>query len=176
MIDLCAYNFTLCWALGLQKRKLVIKTRKTCLYLVNRCNSWKHVQHWLYVPIMSRMCCRVNPHSLVAWISRNSLLKTGVKSEVLSYCNRTQTHNDLVCKRKLNHLAKLAFINDWAVLWVFFSMVHLIVCSCHVTNAFQSESTLYSCLNVKELLARNRHEIWSFKWLQWDSNPQPLTL
>ena len=26
-------------------------------------------------------------------------------------------------------------------------------CSCHVTYVFQSESTLYSCLNVKELLA-----------------------
>ena len=36
------------------------------------------------------------------------------------------------------------------------------VCSYHVTYAFQSESTLYSCLNVKELLARNRREI---KWL-----------
>ena len=34
-----------------------------------------------------------------------------------------------------------------------------IVCSCHVTYAFQSESTLYSCLNVKELLARSRREI-----------------
>ena len=33
------------------------------------------------------------------------------------------------------------------------------VCSCHVTYAFQSESTLYSCLNVKELLARNRRDI-----------------
>ena len=29
----------------------------------------------------------------------------------------------------------------------------LTVCSCHVRYAFQSESTLYSCLNVKELLA-----------------------
>ena len=35
------------------------------------------------------------------------------------------------------------------------------VCSCHVTYACQSESILYSCLNAKELLARNRHEIWS---------------
>ena len=35
----------------------------------------------------------------------------------------------------------------------------LIVCSCHVTYAFQSESTLYSCLNVKELFARSRCEI-----------------
>ena len=30
---------------------------------------------------------------------------------------------------------------------------NMTVCSCHVTYAFQSESTLYSCLNVKELLA-----------------------
>ena len=35
----------------------------------------------------------------------------------------------------------------------------LTVCSYHVTYAFQSESALYSCLNVKELLARSRHEI-----------------
>ena len=33
------------------------------------------------------------------------------------------------------------------------------VCSCHVTYAFQSESTFYSCLNAKELLARSRREI-----------------
>ena len=26
---------------------------------------------------------------------------------------------------------------------------------------FQSESTLYSCLNVNEVLAQNRSEIWS---------------
>ena len=37
--------------------------------------------------------------------------------------------------------------------------VSCIVCYYHVTYAFQSESTLYSCLNVKELLARNRREI-----------------
>ena len=34
-------------------------------------------------------------------------------------------------------------------------------CSCHVTYAFQSESTLASCQNVKALLARNRRVIWS---------------
>ena len=32
------------------------------------------------------------------------------------------------------------------------------VCYCHVTYAFESESTLYSCLNVKEILARSRRE------------------
>ena len=160
-----------------KKKELVIvkKRGKPSLYLMNRCNSWKHMQHWLYVLIMSCMHFRVNPHSIVAWMSRNSLLKTGVKSEVLSDCNRTQTHNHLLHKWTLDHLAKLAFINDWAVLWVFISMVHLTVCSYHVMNAFQLESALYSCLNVKELLAWNRYEIWSFEWLQWDSNPQPFS-
>ena len=35
------------------------------------------------------------------------------------------------------------------------------ICYYHVTYAFQSESTLYSCLNVKEHLAQNRRDIWS---------------
>ena len=34
-------------------------------------------------------------------------------------------------------------------------------CSYHVTRTFQSEWTLYSWLNVKEPLARNRGNIWS---------------
>ena len=38
-------------------------------------------------------------------------------------------------------------------------LTFLTVCYYHVTYAFQSESTLYSCLNVKELLARSRREI-----------------
>ena len=41
------------------------------------------------------------------------------------------------------------------------------VCSFHVTYAIQSESILYSCLNVKELLARNRCEIWSLSDCNW---------
>ena len=37
----------------------------------------------------------------------------------------------------------------------------LAVCYYHVTHAFQSESTFYNCLNVKETLAQNRRNIWS---------------
>ena len=33
------------------------------------------------------------------------------------------------------------------------------VCSRHVTNVFQSVSTRYSCLNVKEFLAQSRRKI-----------------
>ena len=39
-------------------------------------------------------------------------------------------------------------------------MLWLIVCSYHVTYSFHCESTLHSCLNVKELLARSRRHIW----------------
>ena len=67
---------------------------------------------WLYVLVMSRMHFRVNPHSIVAWMSKNSLLETGMKSEVLSDCNGTRTHNHLLCKRKLSHLVK------WLWIWV----------------------------------------------------------
>ena len=45
-----------------------------CEYLSVRCI-------WLYVFIMSRTRFRVNPHSIVAWMSRNSLLEAGAKSE-----------------------------------------------------------------------------------------------
>ena len=41
------------------------------------------------------------------------------------------------------------------------------VCFCHDTYALQSESTLYSCLNIKELLARSRREIWSLSDCNW---------
>ena len=37
--------------------------------------------------------------------------------------------------------------------------IKMTVCSCHVTYAFQSESTLYNYLNVKKLFARSMREI-----------------
>ena len=47
------------------------------------------------------------------------------------------------------------------------SLTNHAVSSYHVTYAFQSESTLYSCLNVKELLAWNRSKIWSLNDCNW---------
>ena len=41
----------------------------------------------------------------------------------------------------------------------FFKWKDWTVCSCHVMYAVQSESTFYSSLNVKELLAGRRNEI-----------------
>ena len=44
---------------------------------------------------------------------------------------------------------------------VWFSQINKLVCYYHVTYAFQREPTLYSCLSIKELLTRNRRDIWS---------------
>ena len=83
----------------------------------------------------------------------------------LSNCNWTWTQNHLVGKLTLNHLAKRP--NDWAVFWVLICMVHLTICSCHVTYVFQNISTLYSYLNVKEHLAQSRLKIWSLSDCNW---------
>ena len=48
------------------------------------------------------------------------------------------------------------------------------VCSCHVTYTFQSESTLYSCLNVKELLARSRLKLWRRSDFNWTRTQKHL--
>ena len=42
-----------------------------------------------------------------------------------------------------------------------FTVTYLTVCYNYVTYAFQSESTLYKCLIVKELLAQSRRDIVS---------------
>ena len=52
----------------------------------------------------------------------------------------------------------------------------LTVSSFHVMHAFRSESTLYSCLNVKELFARNRRDIWSLSDCNWARTHNHLVL
>ena len=42
-----------------------------------------------------------------------------------------------------------------------YQLKNMAVCYYHVLYTFQSESTLNSCMNVKELLAQNRHDIGS---------------
>ena len=74
-----------------------------------------------------------------------------------------------------------SFLNMWKLDWLIkqriltqpsenftgWELCVLIVCSYHVTYPFESESTLYICLNVKELLAWNRREIWMVKSDIW---------
>ena len=43
-----------------------------------------------------------------------------------------------------------------------------------VTYASQSESTINSCMNIKEPLARSRREIWSLSDCNWTQTQNPL--
>ena len=56
---------------------------------------------------------------------------------------------------------------EWCLFYFMSKSKFLSVCSYHDTYAFQSESRLYSCLNVKELLDRNRCEIWILRDCNW---------
>ena len=89
-------------------------------------------------------------------------------------CNWTRIQNILVLKRKLNHLAKLAKRLSCVLSRI--CTEHLTVCSCHVTYTFQSESALYSCLDVKELLARSRRIIWRLSDCKWTATHNHLVL
>ena len=58
-------------------------------------------------------------NTIVAWMSRNSLLETGDGIWSLRDCNGTRTHNSLVFKRTLNHLTKwLEFHIGTKCFWV----------------------------------------------------------
>ena len=46
-------------------------------------------------------------------------------------------------------------------------LLYLSVCFCHVMYVPQSESTLYSCLTVKELLAWSRRKMWKLSGCNW---------
>ena len=87
------------------------------------------------------------------------------KDIVLTTCC---TYKLVTYNRKLKHSFHLTiFVKFSSTNWnnsfykCFRQSISLTVCSYHVTYAFQSESKLYSCLNVKELFAQNRRKIWS---------------
>ena len=77
----------------------------------------------------------------------------------LSDCKETRTHNHLLRKRTLNHLAKLTKWLGWVGSTYLYGAFDLP--SYHVTYAFQREFTLYIRLDAKELLAQNRRDIWN---------------
>ena len=120
---------------------------------------------WLYVPVMSRTHFKVNPDSIVAWMSRNSLLEVAAEYEVELTAVGLEPRTTYF--ENQHWIIRPNSPNDWDVCWVLICTVHLTVSSCHVMYAFQSESTLYNYLNVKELLARNRWNFWKLSDCNW---------
>ena len=96
--------------------------------------------------------------TLYSCLSAKDLLLGG-RCEIcsLSYYNCTRTQNHMVPN----------WPNDWAEFWELACTLHLAVSSCHVAYPFQSESKVYSCQYVKELLVRSRREIWNLSRFNW---------
>ena len=67
----------------------------------------------LYVIIMSPTSFRVNLHSIVCLNAKELLARSRRHMSSLSDSNVIRTHNYLVRKRTLNHIAKLASLAKW---------------------------------------------------------------
>ena len=137
-----------------------------CEYLFVRCI-------WLYVLIMSCTHFRVNPHTVAAWMSRNSLLETSMISEsylisdtymMSSYLiskwlqYETRPHDHLYCKQILNHLAKLAKCLSCVVIWLYIFTRSF---GCVLTTQFNRLVSLVKWLSVH---LRNK---WLWIWVQY---------
>ena len=71
--------------------------------MIELCCEYLSARHiWLHAIIMSCMHFKVNLHTIVAWMSRNALLKT-LDFWSLSDNNGIWTKNHLVCKRTRSH-------------------------------------------------------------------------
>ena len=143
--------------------------------MIEMCSEYLSVRCiWLYLLVMSRTRFQ-SESTLYSCLNVKELLARS-RHEIWrwSECNWTRTQNHLVLKR--TPTIWLNWPNDWAVFWVLTCTVHLAVSSCHVTYAFQSESTLYSCLNVKEVLARSRCEIWRWSDCNWTRTQNQLVI
>ena len=124
-----------------------------CEYLSVRCI-------WLYVIIMTRTSFRVNPHAKVCLNFKELLAQSRRHIWSLSDSNETRTHNYLVRKRTLNHLAKLVKWLGCVVSTYLYDAFDCTLLSCHVRVRVNPNSIV--CLNFKELLARSRRHIGSF--------------
>ena len=143
--------------------------------MIRLCSEYLSVRCiWLYLLFMLRTRFRVNPHSIVAWMSRKPLLEGGEKSPGEMIATGLEPRTALF----LNEHSTIwpNWPNHRAVFCVLICTVHLTVCCCHVTYPFGSEFTFYSCLNVKKPLVRSRHEIWGWSDCSWTQTQKQLVL
>ena len=91
----------------------------------------------------------------------------------LSDCNWTRTHNHLVCKWTLNHLAKLAQWLSCVVSTYMYGAFDYLFLSCHVrVSDWMHTLWLPECLGT---LCSKQARNLNFKWLSLNLNPQPLS-
>ena len=104
--------------------------------------------YWLYVVVMSSTNFRVNLHSLVCLNVKELLAQSRYHIWSLSDSNRIRSHNHLVHKQALNHLAKLvkwlSCVVSTYLYGVFDCMLHAksIVSQMHCTDKYSQYSSI----------------------------------
>ena len=125
----------------------------------------------LRVLVMSHTRFRVNLHSVVAWIL---MILTQNRRDIwsLSDSNGIRTHNHLVCKRTLNHLAK-------PVKWL--SCVEYLSVWCIWLNVMIMSHTRFRLNPQSRVVWMSRNSLLETGTISvvsvaaTDSNPQPLS-
>ena len=97
---------------------------------------------WLHAFTMSRKNFTVNPHSIVCLNVKELLVRSRHHIWNLGKNNETSTQTHLICKRTLNHLAKLAKWLRNVVTTYVYSVFDCILFSSHV-RVLESTHTLY---------------------------------
>ena len=118
------------------------KTRNESWHKTCKCKC--RLDGSLYVIIMSHMNFRVNPDSIVCLNVKELLAQSRHHIWSLSDSNKIRTHNHLVHKRTLNHLAKAAEWLSCVVSTYLYGAFDCMLLSCHVRV---SEWILNVCLN-----------------------------
>ena len=114
----------------------------------------------------STLYSSLNVKELLAW-NRHKIWN-------LSDCNGTQTHNHLVCKWTLNHLAKLAKWLSCVVSTYLYGAFDCMFLLCHIRVSEWIHTQQLP--EYQELLARNRCKIWNLSDCNWTQTRNHLVL
>ena len=102
---------------------------------------------------MSRTSFRVNPHSIVRLNVKELLARSRHHIWSLSDSNGIRTHNHLVRKRTLNHLAKLVKWLSCVVSTYLYGAFDCMLLSCHVRVSERIHTLQFSWMSRNSLLS-----------------------
>ena len=123
---------------------------------------------WLYNIIMSLTSFRVNLHSIVCLKAKESLARSRFHILSFSESNGIWSHNHLVRKQTLNHLAKLTKWLKFFVSTYLHGAFDCMLLSCHVRDS--AEFTLYSLPECQGSPCSKQALYLKFKWQQRGPN------
>ena len=128
--------------------------------MIQLCCEYVSVQYiWLYVILMSCTSFWVNPHSIACLNVKELFAGSRCHIWSLSDSNKIRTHNHLVGKQTLSHLAKLAKRLSCVVSTYLYGAFDCVIIMSHTSFRVNPHSIV--CLNVKELLTQSKRHIWS---------------